>query len=278
MTRTARIDEESPDQWEDAFRIATHRSAGRLTRRSDRLPFMFQAVPGRAVLVHEGAVVTTRGPVTAGAYLRDLGIAQGLGPTIDDVRVNTIKRKYATTLMAGAADLAVKEARSTSEAGGNILVVNHALSRMGKLSELTADDLDAHLHVNVRASLLLVKEFAARHDGRPGGRVCLLTSGQDLAPMAGEVAYAASKGAIQQITPTLADALADRSVTVNAVNPGPTDTGWAAGLDPGRAMPFGRWGSPDDAARLIAWLCSEDGGWVTGQVIDSEGGFRRWAL
>jgi 3-oxoacyl-[acyl-carrier protein] reductase len=41
------------------------------------------------------------------------------------------------------------------------------------------------------------------------------------------------------------------------------------------AMPLGRWGSPDDAARLIAWLCTDDAGWITGQVIDSEGGFRR---
>jgi 3-oxoacyl-[acyl-carrier protein] reductase len=42
-------------------------------------------------------------------------------------------------------------------------------------------------------------------------------------------------------------------------------------------MPFGGWGEPDDAARLVAWLCSDDARWITGQVIDSEGGFRRWA-
>jgi 3-oxoacyl-[acyl-carrier protein] reductase len=159
----------------------------------------------------------------------------------------------------------------------DVLVVNHTLSRPGSLAELTADDLDEHLHVNVRASLLLVKEFAAQHDGRPGGRVCLLTSGQHLAPMSGEIAYAASKGAIHQITRTLADALADRGITVNTVNPGPTDTGWLQDAEPGPTMPLGRWGEPDDAARLVAWLCSEDAAWVTGQVIDSEGGFRRWA-
>ena len=66
--------------------------------------------------------------------------------------------------------------------------------------------------------------------------------------------------------------------TVNAVNPGPTDTGWGIGEeDPNPAMPLGRWGEPDDAARLIAWLCTDDARWITGQVIDSEGGFRRWA-
>lgn len=42
-------------------------------------------------------------------------------------------------------------------------------------------------------------------------------------------------------------------------------------------MPLGRWGRPDDAARVVAWLCSDESAWITGQVIDSEGGFRRWA-
>jgi 3-oxoacyl-[acyl-carrier protein] reductase len=95
--------------------------------------------------------------------------------------------------------------------------------------------------------------------------------------MAREVAYAVSKGAIQQATLTLADELADRGITVNAVNPGPTDTGWGIGdQDPTGTMPLGRWGRPDDAARLVSWLCSDEAGWITGQTIDSEGGFRRW--
>jgi 3-oxoacyl-[acyl-carrier protein] reductase len=161
----------------------------------------------------------------------------------------------------------------------DILVVNHARSGHGRLAELTAAQIDAFLHENVRAALLLVRDFAARHDdSRPGGRVVLLTSGQHLAPMAREVAYAVSKGALQQATLTLADELADRAITVNAVNPGPTDTGWGlAERDPGQTMPFGRWGQPDDAARLVTWLCSDDAAWITGQTIDSEGGFRRWS-
>jgi 3-oxoacyl-[acyl-carrier protein] reductase len=161
----------------------------------------------------------------------------------------------------------------------DVLVVNHARSGLGRLAELTADDVDAFLHENVRASLLLVKEFAAQHDdSRPGGRVIVFTSGQHLAPMSGEVAYAVSKGALHQATRTLAHELADRGITVNAVNPGPTDTGSGLGEhDPSGVMPFGRWGEPDDAARLVAWLCSNDARWITGQVIDSEGGFRRWA-
>jgi 3-oxoacyl-[acyl-carrier protein] reductase len=160
----------------------------------------------------------------------------------------------------------------------DILVVNHARSGHGRLEELTATEVDAFLHENVRAPLLLVREFAARHvDSREGGRVVLMTSGQHIAPMAGEVAYAVSKGALKEATLTLADELADRGITVNTVNPGPTDTGWGlAERDPSGTMPFGRWGEPDDAARLIAWLCSDAASWITGQTIDSEGGFRRW--
>ena len=159
-----------------------------------------------------------------------------------------------------------------------ILVANHARSGHGRLPDLTAEEIDDFLHENVRASLLLAKELAARFDeSRGGGRVILMTSGQHLGPMAREVAYAVSKGALQQATMTLADELAPRGITVNTVNPGPTDTGWGIGDEkPGRQMPFGRWGEPDDAARVISWLCSDEGRWITGQTINSEGGFRRW--
>jgi 3-oxoacyl-[acyl-carrier protein] reductase len=162
----------------------------------------------------------------------------------------------------------------------DILVCNHASSGPdGGLGGLDAQMLDAHWAINTRSSLLLAQAFAVAHDGRPGGRIVLMTSGQNLGPMPGEVAYAASKGALAAVTLTLADQLADRGITVNCVNPGPVDTGWAtpelfaAVAD---RLPAGRWGEPDDPARLIAWLVSDDGCWITGQVINSEGGFRRW--
>jgi 3-oxoacyl-[acyl-carrier protein] reductase len=160
----------------------------------------------------------------------------------------------------------------------DILVANHAYSTAQPFAALTAEEIDRHLLVNVRATLLLVQAFARQHDGRPGGRVVLLTSGQHLGPMPGEIAYAASKGALQQITASLSDLLIDRGITVNAVNPGPTDTGYAGPADHAAVvlrMPLGRWGQPEDAARLIAWLATDDARWVTGQVINSEGGFRR---
>jgi 3-oxoacyl-[acyl-carrier protein] reductase len=160
----------------------------------------------------------------------------------------------------------------------DIVVANHARSVPGGLATLTEDEVDLSMAVNLRGSVMLIKELAAQHDGRPGGRAVMMTSGQHRGPMGSELAYALSKGAIHQATASLADQLADRPITVNTVNPGPTDTGWADEATQQEVlelMPQRRWGQPADAARLNGWLCSDDAAWITGQVIDSEGGFRR---
>lgn len=169
------------------------------------------------------------------------------------------------------------EAAAAAVGHVDILVVNHAASSDQNLEQLTVEAIDRTLAVNVRAAMLLVKTYAERHDdARPGGRVVLLTSGQDLEPMARELPYAASKGAVSSLTASIAAHLVPRGITVNAVNPGPTDTGWATPeltRHELRRLPLGRWGTPDDAARLIAWLCGDEAGWITGQVLTSDGGF-----
>ena len=186
-----------------------------------------------------------------------------------------------------AVDLAVSDApdrvmaRAVKAYGHvDILICNHARSGGdGALGELTAEMLDGHWAVNTRSTLLLVQAFAAQHDGREGGRVVLMTSGQGLGPLPGEIAYGASKAALSGITLTLADQLADDGITLNTVNPGPVDTGYmtpelAEHLVP--MFPLGRMGRPDDPARLIEWLVTDAGRWMTGQVLNSEGGFARW--
>ena len=162
----------------------------------------------------------------------------------------------------------------------DIVVATHARSSEGGLDEVTAHELDACWAVNARASLLLAQALDRVHDGtRPGGRMVLFTSGQARGPMSGEIAYAVSKGAIHQMTWSVADHMADKGITVNTVNPGPVDTGYLTGDLHARvatAFPAGRWGRPDDIAAVVAWLVGDDGQWITGQVIDAEGGFRRW--
>ena len=158
------------------------------------------------------------------------------------------------------------------------LVNNAAVSERDGFERLDAATLDRHHAVNVRATALLSCEVARRHRHGTAGRIVSLTSGQFLGPMPGELAYTATKGAIEAFTRQLAAEVAHLGITVNAVGPGPTDTGWiddALRADLEKRFPAGRIGEPADAARLVAWLCSPDAAWVTGQVIHSEGAFRR---
>jgi 3-oxoacyl-[acyl-carrier protein] reductase len=154
------------------------------------------------------------------------------------------------------------------------LVCVHAHSEAGGLLETDAAQLDRHLAVNARGTALLMAEFARRFSGEPGsGRIVTFSSGL---PLNGELAYAASKGAVEWLTVSAAVELGPRGITANAIDPGPTDTGW---LSPElaeavrAATPLGRIGRSEDAAALVAFLCSPDGGWITGRVLRSDGGF-----
>lgn len=162
----------------------------------------------------------------------------------------------------------------------SILINNAAYSTDSNYMELTEKILDDHYNVNIRTTSLLCTEFAVQFQKSENklGRIINLTSGQGLGPMPGELAYAATKGAISAFTVSLSTDLAKLGITVNAVNPGPTDTTWMTDdirqhLLP--QFPTGRIGQPEDAANIIAFLASEEAQWITGQIINSEGGFLR---
>ena len=161
----------------------------------------------------------------------------------------------------------------------HILVNNATVSFMGAVDTLTAADLDRHYAVNVRGMALLsaelVRRFAGHSGGRPSGRIINLTSGQGVGAMPDEIAYVTTKGAVEAFTTSAAPTAMRRGITVNAIDPGITDTGWIS--DEQRAAwaassPAGRVGQPEDAARLAAFLASDEAAWITGQVIHSRGG------
>ncbi|MFN7249866.1 MAG: SDR family oxidoreductase [Anaerobacillus sp.] len=160
----------------------------------------------------------------------------------------------------------------------DILINNAVYSTNNDYSNLTAAELDKHYNVNVRATTLLSIQFAKKFTKKSGGRIVNLTSGQFQGPMPGELAYATTKGAVDALTITLSAELAPLGITVNAVNPGPTDTGWmteALKKDLLPLFPLGRIGEPKDVAKTIKFLVSDEAEWITGQIIHSEGGFRR---
>jgi 3-oxoacyl-[acyl-carrier protein] reductase len=157
----------------------------------------------------------------------------------------------------------------------DILVNNATHSERDGIDCLDAALLDRHYAVNVRAMALLCAEFARRFARDTGGRIINLSSGQGVGPMPGELAYAATKGAVEAFTVSLSAELAPRGITVNAIDPGATDTGWMP-PDLKRTLeagaPMGRVGRPEDAAHLVRFLASEEAGWITGQIIHSRGG------
>jgi NAD(P)-dependent dehydrogenase (short-subunit alcohol dehydrogenase family) len=149
------------------------------------------------------------------------------------------------------------------------------------IEELGRDEFEHTLAANARPFVLGSLAAAGRMDG--GGRIVALSAtGAHRVRNPRYAPLALAKGAVEAAVRFLAVSLADREITVNAVAPGPTDTESfdAMAEDPAalRARlaaitPMGRMGTPEDAARLIAFLCSEDAGWVTGQLIFSDGGY-----
>ncbi|OAH12199.1 SDR family oxidoreductase [Streptomyces jeddahensis] len=152
------------------------------------------------------------------------------------------------------------------------LVLCHCESVDSGLLDTTVESFDLHFAVNTRATWLLIREYATRFRGPHGtGRIIALTSDHTV----GNLPYGASKGALDRITLAAARELAHLGVTANVINPGPTDTGWMTDQlkrDLAQATPLGRLGLPRDCANLVTFLCSDQGGWINGQLLQSNGG------
>jgi len=156
------------------------------------------------------------------------------------------------------------------------LILCHAESVDSSILDTSVESFDRHFAVNARASWLLIREFANRHRDvtgqEPGrGRIVALTSDHTVH----NLPYGASKGALDRIVIAAARELEELRITANVINPGPIDTGWMTDELRERVTrenPRGRGGRPSDTAALVSFLCSEDGGWINGQLLYSDGG------
>ena len=155
----------------------------------------------------------------------------------------------------------------------DLLVCNAGTFLAKPIAEVEEDEFTRLFDLNVRGVFFALQEGAKRLND--AGRIVALSSNATLNARPGLAAYAASKAAVEQLVKGLAVELGSRQITVNAVAPGATDTDM---LPPqardmaARLTPLARLGRPDDIADVVAFLCSSDARWVTGQVIGANGG------
>ncbi|MFC0002933.1 SDR family NAD(P)-dependent oxidoreductase [Micromonospora siamensis] len=159
----------------------------------------------------------------------------------------------------------------------DILVNNAAVFLVGQVDELGAEEVDRTLAVNVRAPYLAA-QAAARHLGEGGRIISIGSNVARRAPFPGLALYSMSKTALVGLTKGLGRELGPRGITVNLVNPGPTDTdsnpadGPNAGAIAGLTA-LGRYAAPAEIAAVVAHLAGPDAGYLTGAVVDVDGGF-----
>ena len=160
----------------------------------------------------------------------------------------------------------------------DILVNNAGITRDNLLMLMKPEDFDAVISANLKGAFLCMKAAARQMVKQRYGRIVNLSSVVGLRGNAGQVNYAASKAGVIGMTKSLAKELAGRNITVNAVAPGFIDTDMTAALtDAARtaalgAIPMGRMGAPEDVARAVAFLASDNAAYITGQVLAVDGG------
>lgn len=163
----------------------------------------------------------------------------------------------------------------------DLLINNAGITRDGLFLRMSAEDFDAVLATNLRGTFLVCKAFARAMAKARGGRIVNIGSVVGLTGNAGQANYAASKAGLVGLSKSLAQELAGRGITVNVVAPGFIETDMTAGLPADvrtsmlQQIPLGRFGTPEDVARTVLFLCSDAAGYITGQTLVVDGGMTR---
>ena len=160
----------------------------------------------------------------------------------------------------------------------DILVNNAGITRDGLLMRMKDEDFDAVIATNLRSVFLCTRAVSRTMMGNRSGHIVNVSSINALRGQAGQSNYAAAKAGVIGLTRTNAMELSSRGITVNAVAPGFIDTDMTAKLGAeirekyASQIPLGRLGQPEDVAKLVVFLASDDAKYITGQIIGVDGG------
>lgn len=160
----------------------------------------------------------------------------------------------------------------------DILVNNAGITRDNLLMRISEEDFDAVLNTNLKGAFHTMRLVSRHMLKQRSGRIINMASVVGVAGNAGQANYAASKAGVIGMTKSAAKELASRGITVNAVAPGFIETDMTEKLSDKvkelavSQIPLGRFGSAGDVAKAVAFLASDDAGYITGQVIHVDGG------
>lgn len=169
----------------------------------------------------------------------------------------------------------------------HILVNNAGIQKDAAFVDMSLDDWEAVMSVDLRGGFLCAREAAREFcsrgvpdDGGPAGNIVFMSSVHDRIPWAGHANYAAAKGGLAMLMKSLAQELGPHRIRVNAVSPGAIKTdinrkAWepeAARQELLSKIPYKRVGEPEDVAKAVVWLASEDSDYVHGHILYIDGG------
>ena len=241
---------------------------------------------GKVALVTGGArgigraIALKLASLGADVAILDAGSLELSEQTADEVRALGV-RSFAVRCditdfeQVTAAVAQVKEALG----GVDILVNNAGITRDKLALRMSPEDFDAVISVNLKGTFLMIKALYADFMKKRAGRIINIASIAGLMGNAGQANYAASKAGVVGLTKTIARELASRGVTCNAIAPGFIETPMTAAMNQDaleeacKSIPLRRMGKPEDVAAVAAFLAGDDAAYITGSVINVDGGF-----
>ncbi len=226
-----------------------------------------------------GAAIATR--LAADGFAVVINYAQAAAPAEALARAISAEGGVALTACADISDpqavAGLFDATETAFGGVDVVVNNAGILELARIIEADNAHFDRHIAINLKGSFNVLREAARRL--RDGGRIINLSTSVVGLNLEGYGVYAATKAAVETLTAILAKELRGRSITVNAIAPGPTATdlflnGKSEALvaQLAKMAPLERLGAPQDIAATVAFLAGPDGGWVNGQTLRANGG------